>query len=71
MNEDRMTALRKRVELDSKYIVSFSTSDSSEVKQSLNRHDTLLIFFSWIFFFHLYVFLLSISLFLQARKRVG
>lgn len=37
MNDDRVIALRKRVEVDSKYIVNFSVRDSSEVKQSLNR----------------------------------
>ncbi|XP_021728257.1 trafficking protein particle complex subunit 11-like [Chenopodium quinoa] len=42
MNEDRMAALRKRVELDSKYVVNFSMRDSSEVKQSLNRLGSVL-----------------------------
>ncbi|KAL2905966.1 Trafficking protein particle complex subunit 11 [Bienertia sinuspersici] len=57
LNEDRMVALRKRAELDSKYIINFSVRDSSEVKQSLNRHDTFLIFF---IFFHLCVLLVLI-----------
>lgn len=37
MNEDRMISLRKRAEVDSKYIINFSIKDTSEVKQSLNR----------------------------------
>ncbi|GAB4847648.1 hypothetical protein Ancab_026709 [Ancistrocladus abbreviatus] len=36
-NEDRMNALRKRAEVDSKYIIIFSLNDESELKQSLNR----------------------------------
>jgi len=35
-----MTALRKRAEVDSKYFITFSMKDSSEVKQSIHRHDT-------------------------------
>ncbi|KAH9619986.1 hypothetical protein KSS87_010817 [Heliosperma pusillum] len=37
MNEERMIALRKRAEVDSKYILNFSTKDSFEMKQSMNR----------------------------------
>lgn len=42
MNEDRMIALRKRAELDPKYILNFSLRDTSEVKQSLNRLGSVL-----------------------------
>ncbi|KAF8409877.1 hypothetical protein HHK36_002395 [Tetracentron sinense] len=37
VSEDRMIALRKRAEVDSKYLVIFVQNDSSELKQSLNR----------------------------------
>ncbi|XP_074264314.1 uncharacterized protein LOC141586832 [Silene latifolia] len=37
MNEERMIALRKRAEVDSKYILNFSMKDSFEMKQSMNR----------------------------------
>ncbi|KAI3938082.1 hypothetical protein MKW98_018638 [Papaver atlanticum] len=36
-SEDRMTALRKRAEIDSKYLLIFAQNDSSELKESLNR----------------------------------
>ncbi|XP_057541354.1 uncharacterized protein LOC130820120 [Amaranthus tricolor] len=42
LNEDLVVALRKRAELDSKYIISFSTRDSAVVKQSLNRLGSVL-----------------------------
>ncbi|KAI4327874.1 hypothetical protein L6164_020285 [Bauhinia variegata] len=37
INEDRMFALRKRAELDSKYVVIFNPNDPSELNQSLSR----------------------------------
>ncbi|KAK9678673.1 hypothetical protein RND81_11G226600 [Saponaria officinalis] len=37
INEDHMIALRKRADVDSKYILNFSIKDSFEMKQSLNR----------------------------------
>lgn len=37
ISEDRMIALRKRAELDSKYLITFIQNDASELKQSLNR----------------------------------
>ena len=43
ITEDRMLALRKRAEIDSKYFVTFSQNDENEMKQSLHRH-ALLIF---------------------------
>ncbi|GMH06620.1 hypothetical protein Nepgr_008460 [Nepenthes gracilis] len=36
-NEDRMIALRKRAEVDFKYIITFSLNVESDLKQSLNR----------------------------------
>lgn len=38
ISEDRMIALRKRAELDSKYLITFIQNDASELKQSLNRY---------------------------------
>ncbi|KAJ7953252.1 Trafficking protein particle complex subunit 11 [Quillaja saponaria] len=35
--EDRMIALHKRAEVDSKYVVVFNPNDTSELKQSLSR----------------------------------
>jgi hypothetical protein len=37
ITEDRMIALRKRAEVDSKYVIMFSPDDDVELKQSLNR----------------------------------
>ncbi|XP_050227586.1 uncharacterized protein LOC126677146 isoform X2 [Mercurialis annua] len=37
ISEDRMIALRKRAELDSKYLIVFSPTDSLHVKQSLSK----------------------------------
>ncbi|KAH7514811.1 hypothetical protein FEM48_Zijuj11G0130200 [Ziziphus jujuba var. spinosa] len=37
ITEDRMLALRKRAEVDSKYIITFSQNDAFELKQSLHR----------------------------------
>jgi hypothetical protein len=37
IGEDRMLALRKRAELDSKYILLFRPDEPSELKQSLHR----------------------------------
>lgn len=33
-----MIALRKRAEVDSKYLIMISPNDASELKQSLDRH---------------------------------
>lgn len=38
ITEDRMLALRKRAEVDSKYIITFSPNDAYELKQSLQRY---------------------------------
>lgn len=43
ISEDRMIALRKRAEVDSKYIIIFVPNDDVELKQSLNRHDIVVI----------------------------
>lgn len=37
VSEDRIIALRKRAEIDSKYLIEFAQSDTSELRQSLNR----------------------------------
>ncbi|XP_027345351.1 trafficking protein particle complex subunit 11 [Abrus precatorius] len=37
ISEDRMIALRKRAELDAKYVLVLNPNDSSELKQSLDR----------------------------------
>ena len=37
ISEDRMISLRKRAELDSKYLITFIQNDASELQQSLNR----------------------------------
>ncbi|KAI3668917.1 hypothetical protein L6452_40134 [Arctium lappa] len=37
ITEDRMIALRKRAELDAKYVITFIPDDASELNQSLNR----------------------------------
>ncbi|KAK9284885.1 hypothetical protein L1049_024066 [Liquidambar formosana] len=37
ISEDRMIALRKRAEVDSKYIIMIIPNDASELKESLNR----------------------------------
>ncbi|KAM6556511.1 hypothetical protein CsatB_003530 [Cannabis sativa] len=37
ITEDRMLALRKRAEIDSKYFITFSQNDETELKQSLHR----------------------------------
>ncbi|GFQ07264.1 trafficking protein particle complex subunit 11 [Phtheirospermum japonicum] len=39
ISEDRMIALRKRAEVDSKNLIVFVPDDPSELKQSLSRHD--------------------------------
>lgn len=41
ISEDRFAALRKRAEVDSKYVVFFNPSDTSELETSLNRHAIL------------------------------
>ncbi|KAI8541026.1 hypothetical protein RHMOL_Rhmol08G0030600 [Rhododendron molle] len=42
ISEDRMIALRKRAEVDSKYIVVFDPNNAMELKQSLSRHGAFL-----------------------------
>ncbi|XP_061351446.1 uncharacterized protein LOC133296470 [Gastrolobium bilobum] len=37
ISEDKMIALRKRAEVDAKYVVMLNPNDSSELQQSLNR----------------------------------
>ncbi|KVH92142.1 protein of unknown function DUF1683, C-terminal [Cynara cardunculus var. scolymus] len=37
-SKDRLVALRKRAELDAKYVITFIPDDASELIQSLNRH---------------------------------
>lgn len=38
VSEDRMIALRKRAEVEAKYVVMLNPNDESEFQQSLNRH---------------------------------
>ncbi|EPS72818.1 hypothetical protein M569_01938, partial [Genlisea aurea] len=40
--EDRVTALRKRAEVDSKNLITFVLDNELELQQSLNRHEILL-----------------------------
>ncbi|KAJ0040188.1 hypothetical protein Pint_28761 [Pistacia integerrima] len=51
INEDRFIALRKRAELDAKYILTFNPNDASQLRHSLNRHATPLPFF-YLFIFY-------------------
>ncbi|CAK7357578.1 unnamed protein product [Dovyalis caffra] len=44
ISEDRMIALRKRAEIDAKYIVVFNHSDDSQLKQSFYRHVAVIFF---------------------------
>lgn len=37
ISEDRMIALRKRAEVDAKYVIMLNPNDNSELKQSLDR----------------------------------
>ncbi|KAJ6297757.1 hypothetical protein OIU76_018967 [Salix suchowensis] len=37
ISEDRMTLMRKRAEIDTKYLVVFNASDDLQLKQSLDR----------------------------------
>ncbi|XP_065857496.1 uncharacterized protein [Euphorbia lathyris] len=41
ISEDRVIALRKRAELDSKYFIIFNPSDSTQFKQSINKLTTI------------------------------
>lgn len=41
ITEDRMLALRKRAEVDSKYVISFASYDDYELKQSLHKYARL------------------------------
>lgn len=43
ISEDRMIALRKRAEVDSKYVLLFNPNDTSELKQSISRHAAFLL----------------------------
>lgn len=43
-NEDRMISLRKHAEVDSKNLIIFVPDDPLELKQSLNRYSTLIMF---------------------------
>lgn len=45
INEDRFLALRRRAELDAKYILTFNPDDASQLQHSLNRHAALYLFF--------------------------
>jgi len=47
VSEDRMIALRKRAELEAKYVVILNPNDDSEFQLSLNRY--------WIFYWKLFV----------------
>jgi len=38
ISEDRMIALRKRAELDAKYVVILDPNDTANLKVSLHRH---------------------------------
>lgn len=38
VSEDHMTALKKRAEIDSKYIITFLLSDTLEKRKSLQRY---------------------------------
>lgn len=42
ISEDRMIALRKRAEVDSKYIVNLVLDDGVQLKQSLIRYEMFL-----------------------------
>ncbi|OVA00686.1 protein of unknown function DUF1683 [Macleaya cordata] len=44
VSEDRMIALRKRAELDSKYLLTFAQNDALELNESLNRHVVFLVY---------------------------
>ncbi|KAJ1434079.1 Tetratricopeptide-like helical domain superfamily [Sesbania bispinosa] len=46
ISEDRMIALRKRSEVEAKYVVVLNPNDESELQQSLNRHALLANTFS-------------------------
>lgn len=55
VSEDRMIALRKRAEIDSKYLVVFDVvfdqNDPSEIGQSLNRYgDSFVESTQWVLF---------------------
>lgn len=49
VSEDRMIALRKRAELEAKYVVILNPNNDSEFQSSLNRYGFLLG--SFMFFF--------------------
>ena len=44
INEDRMIALRKRAEVDTKYVIFVKPNDASDLSQSLHRHFPFLAF---------------------------
>ena len=60
INEDRMIALRKRAEVDSKYVVFVNPNDASELMQSLHRHFIYLLF-PWKVAILLLLLLLSVT----------
>lgn len=43
ISEDRMIALRKRAEVDSKYVVNLVLDDGVQLKQSLMRYEMFLM----------------------------
>lgn len=47
ISEDRMIALRKRAEVDSKYLVIFNIGDDLHLKQSLVRQVTFFFFYKY------------------------
>ncbi|TXG59253.1 hypothetical protein EZV62_013826 [Acer yangbiense] len=49
INEDRYLALRKRAEVDTKYLLNFNFNDDTELKQSLTRHALYFCFFGSTF----------------------
>ena len=50
INEDRYLALRKRAEVDTKYLLNFNPNDDTELKQSLTRHALYFCFFGYVSF---------------------
>lgn len=47
ISEDRMIALRKRAELDSKYVIGLVLHDGLELKQSLTRYGMFSMILVW------------------------
>lgn len=44
ITEDSLAALRKRAEVDAKYVITFIPDDASELNQSLNRHAAFFLY---------------------------